>query len=152
VDVRRVIAGTSGSPGSLAALRYAEWLASSHDAILVPLLAWEPPCSDGGGTLQPTGYLHREWHDMAWQRMRRSLLAVWGKEPDGLRVRPKVEQGPAGCVLVEVARHPGDVLPAASASHTDGRADPRGPRSANCRLKRAQRCGSRLALTTIATL
>jgi nucleotide-binding universal stress UspA family protein len=110
VHVTRVVAGTSGSPGSLAALRYAEWLASSHYATLLPVLAWEPPCNDGGGTLQPAGYLYREWHDMARQRMRAALFAVWGREPVDPRTQPQVEQGPAGQVLVGVACRPGDVL------------------------------------------
>jgi hypothetical protein len=43
--VRRVIAGASGSPAGLQALRQAADLARHHDAVLVPLLAWVPPDS-----------------------------------------------------------------------------------------------------------
>lgn len=110
MQVTRVIAGTGGTPGSLAALRYAEGLARAHDAILVPLLAWEPPCGDRANMVQPMGYLRREWREMAWERMRGALLAVWGEEPPDHWVQPRVEDGPAGWVLVNVARNPGDVL------------------------------------------
>lgn len=108
--VTRVVAATSGSPCSLVALRYAEELAQAHDAVLVPVLAWQPPGSTRTGVLQPPGDLYREWRDIACQRMRESLLAVWGEEPAGLRVRPQVNEGPAGRVLVSVACLPGDVL------------------------------------------
>ena len=40
---RRIIIGTSGSPGSLQALRYAAGVAQENDATLVPVLAWLPP-------------------------------------------------------------------------------------------------------------
>ncbi len=108
--ITRVIAGTSGSPGSLAALRYADWLARAHGAVLVPVLAWRPPGGDHGGLLQPWGYLRAEWREAARQRMCEALETVWGEQPDDLMVRPQVEEGPAGWVLVSVARQPGDVL------------------------------------------
>jgi hypothetical protein len=41
-----VIAGTGGSPGSLAALRYAEVLARAHEEALIPVLAWTPPVAE----------------------------------------------------------------------------------------------------------
>lgn len=108
--VRRVIAGTSGSPGSLAALRYAELIAGVHDAILVPVLAWEPPGGDRAGRAQPPiGYLP-DWQDLAHARLREALAAVWGDMPSDSRVQPQVERGPAGWVLVSVAGRPGDVL------------------------------------------
>jgi nucleotide-binding universal stress UspA family protein len=105
--VGRVIAGTSGSPGSLAALRYADLLASAHEAILVPVLAWEPP---GGGRAQQAGGLLQAWREMACGRLGDALAAVWGEVPADPRVRPRVERGPAGWVLVSVADRPGDVL------------------------------------------
>ena len=43
VGVGRVVVGTSGSPGSLRALRYAEVVARAHDAVLMPAIAWLPP-------------------------------------------------------------------------------------------------------------
>ncbi len=108
--VGRVIAGTSGSPGSLAALRYADLLASAHEAILVPVLAWEPPGGDRAAQVQPVGGLLQAWREMAYGRLRDALAAVWGEVPSGPRVQPQVERGPAGWVLVSVAARPGDVL------------------------------------------
>jgi nucleotide-binding universal stress UspA family protein len=108
--VGRVIAGTCGSPGSLVALRYAETLARAHDAILVPVLAWEPPGGDRAAQVQPAGALLREWRDLACQRLDDALTAVWGEVPCDPRVRPQVERGPAGWVLASIASRPGDVL------------------------------------------
>jgi nucleotide-binding universal stress UspA family protein len=110
VRIKRVIAGTSGSPGSLAALRYAEGLARAHGAILVPVLAWESAGGDGYGTLQSAGYLRQGWREIACQRMREALLAVWGQQPHDPWIQPRVERGPAGWVLVRVAHDTGDVL------------------------------------------
>jgi nucleotide-binding universal stress UspA family protein len=106
----RVIAGTSGSPGSLAALRHAEALARSLDAVLVPVLAWTPPRGEGPALLRAGDYLTEQWHQMARQRMRDALTAIWGMVPDDRRIQPQVRRGPAGWVLVSFASSPGDVL------------------------------------------
>jgi nucleotide-binding universal stress UspA family protein len=110
VPLTRVIAGTSGSPGSLAALRYAECLARALHAVLVPVLAWELPGSDGADALHPLRDLRQEWQETACQRMREVLLAVWGESPRYTLVRPLVQQGSPGPVLVSLARPPGDLL------------------------------------------
>ena len=108
--VRRVIVGTSGSPGSLRALRYAEDLARGHDATLTPVLAWVPPGGDRVYRDQPSGYLRQVWRDAASQRLRDALIAVWGQVPDDPLMRPLVQRGPAGWVLVSIACCPGDLL------------------------------------------
>jgi nucleotide-binding universal stress UspA family protein len=108
--VGRVVVGTGGSPGSLAALRYAEFLARAHDALLVPVLAWEPPGGDRTATVQPAAGLVQVWRELAWQQMRDALEAVWGEPVRDPMVEPHVERGPAGWVLVNVANQPGDVL------------------------------------------
>jgi nucleotide-binding universal stress UspA family protein len=105
-----VIVGTSGSPGSLHALRYGEGLARAHDAVLVPVLAWELPGGDYAERVQPSGDLRREWQRLACERLRDALIAVWGRVPDDPLVQPHLERGPAGWVLVNLARRPGDVL------------------------------------------
>jgi nucleotide-binding universal stress UspA family protein len=105
-----VIAGTGGSPGSLVALRYAEFLARAHGAVLLPVLAWEPPGGDRAAQVQPAGGLIGVWREMACQRLGDALAAVWGEVPSDPRVRPHVERGPAGWVLVNIAGRPGDVL------------------------------------------
>ena len=107
--VDRVIVGTSGSPGSLRALRYAEVLARAHDAILMPVSAWVPPEGDRAAPLQSC-HLRQVWHDRACQRLRDALIAVWGQVPDDPRREPHVVRGAAGWVLVSIACRPGDVL------------------------------------------
>jgi nucleotide-binding universal stress UspA family protein len=108
--VGRLIVGTSGSPGSLQALRYAEGLALAHDAVLVPVMAWEPPGGDHAERVQPSGELRMEWQNLACRRLRDALIAVWGEVPGDPLVQPQIERGPAGWVLVNLARRPGDVL------------------------------------------
>jgi nucleotide-binding universal stress UspA family protein len=110
LGVHRVIVGTSGSPGSLRAMRYAENLARSHDATLMPVLAWVPPGGDRGDRRQPSGYLTDVWREAACQRLRAALIAAWGEVPEDPLVRPLVNRGAAGWVLVHVACHPGDLL------------------------------------------
>lgn len=109
--VDRVIAGTSGSPGSLRALRYAEIMARAHDAALIPVIAWAPPEGDRAAPrFHTSGGLRQVWQDMACRRLRDALIAVWGEVPDNPMVKPHVERGPAGWVLVNLACRPGDLL------------------------------------------
>jgi len=108
--VSRVIVGTSGSPGSLRALRYGERLARAHDAILIPVLAWELPGGDHVERVQPSGELRQAWQTLACRRLRDALLAVWGEVPGDPLVQPHVERGPPGWVLVNLACRTGDVL------------------------------------------
>ena len=108
--LRRVIVGTSGSPGSLQALRFAEELARAHDATLIPVLAGVPPGGDLADRRAPCAYLRRVWAEDACQRLRDTLHAVWGKIPADPPVQPVVERGEAGPVLVAAACCPGDLL------------------------------------------
>jgi nucleotide-binding universal stress UspA family protein len=108
--IRRVIVGASGSPGSLQALRFAEELARAHDATLIPVLAWVPPGGDLADRRAPCGYLRRVWAEDACQRLRDTLHAVWGEVPADPSVRPLVERGEAGWILVGTACCPGDLL------------------------------------------
>ena len=108
--VGRVIVGTSGSPGSLHALRYGEGLAGIHDAVLIPVLAWELPGGNHAERVQPSGELRQVWRNLACQRLRDALIAVWGEVPDDPLVQPHIERGPPGWVLVNLACRPGDVL------------------------------------------
>lgn len=108
--IDRLVVGTSGSPGSLQALRYAEALASACDAVLIPVIAWEPPGGDRGDRIQPSGDLRQACRDLAWRQLRDALIAVWGEIPGDPRVQPHLARGPAGRVLVDLASRPGDVL------------------------------------------
>jgi nucleotide-binding universal stress UspA family protein len=108
--VRRVIVGTSGSPGSLRALRSAEDLARAHDATLIPVLTWVPPGGDLADRHRPCGYLRRIWQEDARRRLRDALIAAWGEIPGDPPVQPLVQRGEAGWILVHLACCPGDLL------------------------------------------
>jgi nucleotide-binding universal stress UspA family protein len=108
--VERLIVGTSGSPGSLQALRYAEGLACAHHAVLIPVIAWEPPGGERAERVQPSPHLRQEIRGLASRRLRDALIAVWGQVPDDPLIQPHVERGPPGWVLVNLACQPGDVL------------------------------------------
>ncbi len=99
--VDRLIVGTSGSPGSLQALRYGESLARAHHAVLIPVIAWELPSSHELG---------KACREIACGQLQDALIAVWGEVPDDPLVQPQVERGPAGRVLVRVACRPDDLL------------------------------------------
>ncbi len=108
--LRRVIVGTSGSPGSLRALRYAEDLARVCDATLMPVLTWTPPGGEFADRCSPVDYLRRVWAEDASRRLQAALSAAWGEMPGDMAVRPVVLRGEAGPALVDVACLPGDLL------------------------------------------
>ena len=109
--IRRVIVGASGSPASLQALRYAEELARANDALLIPVLAWVPPGGDMAERRAPCPYLRRVWAEDADHSLQDTLSVVLGELPAGLPpVRPLVQRGEAGLVLVNTACHPDDLL------------------------------------------
>jgi nucleotide-binding universal stress UspA family protein len=107
---RRVIAGVSGSPGSLQALRYAAVLARSDSAVLTPVLAWIPPGGDFADRRAPSPELRRAWKQAAWERLWRAVDLGIGGPPGDVEFFPEVVRGEAGQVLTGVAREPGDVL------------------------------------------
>jgi nucleotide-binding universal stress UspA family protein len=108
--VDRLIVGTSGSPGSLAALRYAEGLACAHHAVLIPVIAWEPPGGEQDERLVLSAPLRQACQGLACRQLRDALIAVWGEVPDDPLVGPQIQRGPAGRVLVTLACRPDDVL------------------------------------------
>lgn len=108
--VGRVIVGSSGSPGSLNALRYAEVTARAHGAVLIPAMAWEMPGGNKADLIQQSSYLREEWRKLACQRFTEALIAVWGQVPDDPWIQPCLERGPAGWVLVSLADRPDDLL------------------------------------------
>ena len=108
--IDRVIVGATGSPGSLRALRYGEVLARAHDAALIPVIAWAPPEGDRALRPQSSGGMRQVCQDMACERLRDALIAVWGEVPNDPLVEPHVERGAPGWVLVRLACRPGDVL------------------------------------------
>jgi nucleotide-binding universal stress UspA family protein len=102
----RLVVGTSGSPGSLPALRCAQDLARRSGVPLLAVLAWVPP---GGERRCPSGHLRRLWAEAARQRLIAALAAAWGGVPPDLDIRPVVIRGEPGPALVEIAS-PGDDL------------------------------------------
>jgi nucleotide-binding universal stress UspA family protein len=109
-SVRRVIVGVSGSPSSLLALRYAAGMARTHEAPLVPVIAWSPPGGDLADRNHPSPYLRQIWIDAAGQRLHAALEMALGGVPTDLAVESQVVRGDAGAVLVNVAAEDGDLL------------------------------------------
>ena len=97
----RVFAGVSGSPGSVHALRHAADLARQHDAVLIPLHAWVPPCGDLDERKHPSLELRQLWEDDAWQLLWDTLYRAFGGLPAGLAIIHGYEaQLAAGCQRV----------------------------------------------------
>ena len=108
---RRIIIGTSGSPGSLQALRYAAGIAQDNEATLVPVLAWTPPGGDLADRRYPSAFLRQVWRDAAWQQLWTALELAWGGiAPAGQPAEPRVLRGEPGEMLVASAGEPGDLL------------------------------------------
>lgn len=110
MHVRRVIAGVSGSAGSLQALRYATEMARSDHAMLAPVLAWTPPGGELADRRAPCPELRRAWIQAAWDRLWRAIDLGIGGPPADLAFSPQICRGYAGPVLIELAAEPGDVL------------------------------------------
>lgn len=108
--VRRVIAGVSGSPRSLSALRCAGDLAHAHDADLLLVHAWSPPAMAMAGYEFPSEYLWQVWEGVAWQRLWDALEAAFGGLPSGIRAEPVIAAGGPGWTLVRAAAGADDLL------------------------------------------
>jgi nucleotide-binding universal stress UspA family protein len=104
--VCRIVAGISGSPGSVHALHQAAGLARHHDAPLTAVHAWLPPDS----RRLPWPELRQLWEDDAWQRLWDTLDRAFGGLPAGVTTQPVVLCGKPGTVLTRLARQPGDLL------------------------------------------
>ena len=108
--VRRIIVGVSGSPGSLQALRHAADLARTHEATLIPVLAWMPPGGDLADRTHPSPYLRKVWRESAWRRLWDAIDLGCGGIPDDVAFESDVVRGEPGQVLTGIACHPDDVL------------------------------------------
>jgi nucleotide-binding universal stress UspA family protein len=113
----RVIAGVSGSPRNLQALRYAAALARGQEAALIPVLAWVPPGGDLADRRRPSPYLRRIWEEDAWRDLHDALDAALGGLPDDVATEPTVVRGEFGPVLVREASQPGDLLVIGTGRH-----------------------------------
>jgi nucleotide-binding universal stress UspA family protein len=110
VYVRRVIAGVSGSAGSLAALRSAAAMARTEDAVLMPVLAWVPPGGDLADRRFPCQELRVAWLKAAEDRLWSAISLAIGGPPDDIAFSPKAVRGEPGEVLTSLAAKPGDIL------------------------------------------
>jgi nucleotide-binding universal stress UspA family protein len=108
--ISHVIAGVSGSPRSLPALRYAAALARGHGATLIPLHAWMPPGGEIADRRCGSGYLRQLWERDAWERLWEAANTALGGAPLDVRTEPLVIRGEAGRVLVHAASRAGDLL------------------------------------------
>jgi nucleotide-binding universal stress UspA family protein len=110
VHARRIIAGVSGSAGSLQALRYATAMARTESAVLVPVLAWTPPGGELADRRSPCPQLRSAWTQAAWDRLWRAIDLAIGGPPADLAFTPQIGRGPAGQVLSDAATQPDDIL------------------------------------------
>ncbi|MGX1974895.1 universal stress protein [Streptomyces kronopolitis] len=108
--VRRVVAGVSGSLGSLTALHRAAAEARLHGGELRAVLAWEPPGGDivhrGGPCPAPLA----AWRRMACTRLLTALEDAFGDAGPGVPLECLVVLGKPGAVLVEAADRSDDLL------------------------------------------
>lgn len=109
-DTCRVVVGVSGSLNSLTALHRAADEARRRDALLVPVLAWEPPGGESAYRRSPCPPLLAEAEHRAVIRLDTALEQAFAGFPPGPVMRAAVVRGPAGPALVEEAAEPGDLL------------------------------------------
>ncbi|WP_189306265.1 universal stress protein [Streptomyces albospinus] len=106
----RVVAGVSGSLGSLTALHRAASEARATGATLWAVLAWEPPGGDivhrGGPCPAPMA----AWRRMAVERLTEALDTAFGSAGPGVPLERLVVLGKPGTVLLAVADQPEDLL------------------------------------------
>jgi nucleotide-binding universal stress UspA family protein len=110
VFVQRVVAGVSGSGGSLQALRYAAELARGQDAALLAVLAWTPPGGELADRRYPCPQLRVAWKQAAWDRLWGAVDLAIGGPPADIQFAPEIVEGRPGQALTMLARQPGDVL------------------------------------------
>jgi nucleotide-binding universal stress UspA family protein len=117
VKARRVVAGVSGSAGSLQALRYATEISRWHRALLMPVLAWTPPGGELADRRYPSPELRKVWAHNAEERLRQAVELAIGGPPSDVEFAAHAVRGEAGLVLTKLAAEPGDVLVIGAGRH-----------------------------------
>jgi len=108
--IDRIVAGVSGSPGNLPALRYAADLARACDAALTFVHAWVPSGPEFAIWQFPADPLVLQWRDDAWQRLWHALDLAFGGLPPDITAEPLIMWGNPGPVLVGTAGRDGATL------------------------------------------
>jgi nucleotide-binding universal stress UspA family protein len=117
VFVRRVIAGVSGSAGSLQALRDATEMSRHFGVQLMPVLAWTPPGGELADRRYPSPELRALWQRSAWDRLWQAVDLAIGGPPEDIEFVPKIVRGEAGDVLTRIASRPADILVIGTGRH-----------------------------------
>ena len=105
-DKRRVVAGVSGTLGSLTALHRAAAEARRTDAVLRAVLAWSPPGGELGQRNQPWPALLTECHRVAGDRLLRAVDTAFGPAGPGVPMEALVVRGTPGVALIGCDERP----------------------------------------------
>ncbi|MCX5229523.1 universal stress protein [Streptomyces sp. NBC_00233] len=105
----RVVVGTNGSLGSLAALHEAATQARARDAELVAVLAWQPPGGGSGSRASCGPSVLADCREAAAALLRETLEAFGGCRP-GVTPAGRLVRGTPGVALVDAVHDPGDLL------------------------------------------
>lgn len=106
----RVVVGVSGSPCSLTALHRAAVEARMRDAELWVVLAWKPVGGELTRRSSALPSLYADCRSVAVERLRDILDTAFSAVKPGVTLAGLAVRGTAGPALVDVARHPQDLL------------------------------------------
>lgn len=108
--IGRVIVGVDGSPGSLGALRHALGQARRLEAVLMPVLAWNPPGGQLAARRAPSAQYLQLLRAFAETQLRQAFDQGLGGVPGDVALEGLVIKGAAGPALVETANRGSDLL------------------------------------------
>ena len=108
--VGRVVVGVDGSPGSLAALRYAVEQARRLGRVLVAVIAWKPVGNQVAPHRAPSAQYARLVREFAESQLHRAFDEALGGPPGDVTIESWVTVGPAGPALVHEAGQSHDLL------------------------------------------
>lgn len=111
---RHVVVGVDGSPGSLAALRFAVVEADLRHSDVRAVCAWRYPEADGGWSIVPREAYNP--HAAAREVLSEAIAAISGPADRTVVVTPVTTEGHAAAVLVEAAAD-ADLLVVGSRGH-----------------------------------